>query len=364
MTTHSLAANFVSWSRDEIKPIVKRVPGVRQLARPVKKLLRARQDRRDGGLYGASYYGVGRNPLSREGRSGYADYDRWSSHANSQAYLLWRFFPVERTLDVGCARGFVVEALRERGMDANGVDVSHWAVKNASPGAQGHVKVVDLEKRSPSRFRHFDLISAFEVMEHLSPEQVPAVIQRLRKSCDGWLIATVPSIGHNENGYLTCLGGKVRDDRLPYYADLGDSYDGPVPHDDLLRDAQGNPIEGHLTIASYRWWTQQFEAAGFERCAQMEQRLNPIIARFGLAMAWNLYIFKVPGTLVPDENLWPRQFLAAIEHQWGLDALQPDIHSYNAVTRTQGDAGWALVRDELRRSGTPDISINVTGANA
>ena len=44
-----------------------------------------------------------------------------------------------RALDVGCARGYLVEALRELGVDAHGCDVSRYAVEHAAPGALGYV---------------------------------------------------------------------------------------------------------------------------------------------------------------------------------------------------------------------------------
>src|ERR671930_1086610 len=54
----------------------------------------------DAAVYGARYYGAGRNPHCREGASGYERYDRPSSHANEAAYLLWRYFRAQSALDV------------------------------------------------------------------------------------------------------------------------------------------------------------------------------------------------------------------------------------------------------------------------
>ena len=88
-------------------------------------------------VYGGRYYGDGRDPADRAGLSGYERYDRDTSNADVAAYLLWRHFDVHRALDVGCATGFVVEALRELGIDAEGVDVSHWAVAHPARGARG-----------------------------------------------------------------------------------------------------------------------------------------------------------------------------------------------------------------------------------
>src|SRR5579862_4228922 len=76
----------------------------------------ARAQARVDPLYGGAYFGEGRDPSGdRHGHSGYATYDRVSSNADIAAYLLWRNFRAQRTLDVGCAKGYLVEALRELG---------------------------------------------------------------------------------------------------------------------------------------------------------------------------------------------------------------------------------------------------------
>ena len=95
--------------------------------------------------YQGSYFGEGRDALGdREGRSGYARYDRIASNADIAGWLLWRNFRVATALDVGCATGFLVEVLRERGIDAQGCDLSAYAIDHATPGAVGHVRVANL----------------------------------------------------------------------------------------------------------------------------------------------------------------------------------------------------------------------------
>jgi SAM-dependent methyltransferase len=250
-----------------------------------------------GSLYGSSYFGVGRDPSGdRHGQSGYATYDRISSNADIAAYLLWRNFRVQHTLDVGCARGYLVEALRERGIDAQGCDVSPYAVEHAAPGALGYVRLGDLERGLPYGDGAFELVSTLEILEHLVPERVPDALRELRRVCGGVVYATIPSFGANASGPDGHFHGKVRPERLEHYRSLGSSYGGPVPLGDLAIDADGTPIEGHLTIASYAWWTEQFANAGFERWVEVEQRLHADIEPAGLAPFWNLYVFAIPGT--------------------------------------------------------------------
>ena len=285
----------------------------------------------DDGRYDGRYFGQGRNPLDRMGLSGYERYDRDTSNADVAAYLLWRFFDARRTLDVGCAMGYVVEALRELGIDAEGVDVSQYAVEHAAPGARGHVRQGNLLGRLPFDAGRFDVVSAFETLEHLPPDAVPRAVAELRRVTAGWVMATIPSFGPNRHGPGGWLDVKVRPERLDYYRSLCPGYDGPVPHDDIYRDANGEPIEGHLTMASFNWWTQVFEDAGFVRCGELEREIHPHLARFGLTKYWNLYVFRLPEVTVPARPLRTAEEIAELEARWHLDKREADPEDLAAV---------------------------------
>ncbi|HEY3943424.1 MAG TPA: methyltransferase domain-containing protein [Acidimicrobiales bacterium] len=298
-------APVVRRGRDGLVQLASRVAPVRRaMARAGEELERAARigevlaearAPKSGAFYGPSYFGVGRDATGdRQGHSGYASYDRVSSNADIAAYLLWRNFRAQHTLDVGCARGFVVEALRELGVDAHGCDVSPYAVAHAAPGALGFVRLGDLGRTLPYADGEFDLVSAMEVLEHLEPAAVPAALRELGRVCGGVLYATIPSFGPNPSGPDGHLAGKVRPERLGAYEALGPGYDGPVPLDDLERDADGQPVEGHLTIASYRWWTARFAEAGFVRWPDVEARLHADLAPTGLGAYWDLYVLAVP----------------------------------------------------------------------
>ena len=272
----------------------------------------------DDDVYGAHYFGSGRDPLDRMGLSGYERYDRDTSNANVAAYLVWRWFDVRRTLDVGCATGFVVEALRELGVDASGVDVSQFAVEQAALGARGHISHGDLTRRLPVPDGRYDLVTVLETLEHLPPAVVPHALAELRRITNGYVVATIPSFGHNRNGPGGWFTVKVRDERVPHYESLGPDYEGPVAHEDLYRDARGEPIEGHLTIASFSWWTARFEEAGFVRCDRAERAMQPHLARFGLTKYWNLYVFRTPGAPEPGDDVRSPSEIAHWEANLGL----------------------------------------------
>ncbi|MEX2659870.1 MAG: class I SAM-dependent methyltransferase [Acidimicrobiales bacterium] len=308
-------------------------PAVRRaLGTAARELDRAVRDAPFGeDVYGAGYYGDGRDPDDRGGLSGYERYDRDTSNADVAAYLLWRHFGVHRVLDVGCATGFVVEALRELGLDAKGVDVSRWAVQHPALGATGHIGYGDLLERLPFEDDSFDLVSAFETLEHLPPESVPRALLELRRVTRSYVVATIPSFGRNEHGPGGWYQQKVREELLPRYWARGEGYDGPVPFDDIARDATGAPLEGHLTMASFRWWTERFACAGFVRLGEVERAIHPHLARFGLTKYWNLYVFALPSAAVPDGPVRDEAALAERERLWKLDVRTADPEDEDRV---------------------------------
>jgi SAM-dependent methyltransferase len=267
---------------------------------------RAADRQRGQTFYQGSYFGQGRDPSGdRHGKSGYATYDRVSSNADIAAYLLWRNFGVQRTLDIGCAKGFLVEALRDLGLAAQGCDVSSFAVAHAAAGALGHVRMGDLLEGLPYADEAFDMVTLLETLEHLPPERLPAALAEARRVTGALVYATIPSFGLNASGPDGHFDGKVRPERLEHYRSLGPDFTGPVPPEDLEVDSDGAPIEGHLTIASFQWWTDRFADAGFERWVDVERRLHEDIAPMDLSRHWNLYVFAVPGT--PPSLAAPRK---------------------------------------------------------
>ena len=246
--------------------------------------------------YGGAYFGEGREASGdREGRSGYARYDRIASNADIAGWLLWRNFEVANALDVGCATGYLVEVLRERGIDAEGCDLSEFAIDHATPGAVGHVRVANLFAGLPWADGAFDLVTSLEILEHLPPDRVPDALAELARVCGGYLYATIPSFGPNRSGPDGHLEGKVLPGRVDHYYGLGPDYRGPVPEPDLAVDADGELVEGHLCIASFEWWTERFADVGFTRCVDVEERLYADIGPTDLAPFWNLYVFRTDG---------------------------------------------------------------------
>ena len=106
-------------------------------------------------------------------------------------FLVSTFRDARTFLDVGCAKGFLVRALREAGKDCRGIDHSEWALANAEPLARPfltHRSADDLPTDVP-----VDLVLAFDLLSHLTAEQADAFLGRARLVAGMGIVATIAS---------------------------------------------------------------------------------------------------------------------------------------------------------------------------
>jgi SAM-dependent methyltransferase len=133
-------------------------------------------------IYGQYYFQHGcgepyeRSPVWLSLFSGFAD------------QIVGRIGP-RRVLDVGCAIGLLVEALRTRGVEAFGVDISTYAIAQVPNSLKAFCWVGSATDPLPARY---DLIVCIEVLEHLSPAQGDLAIQNFCQSSDDILFSSSP----------------------------------------------------------------------------------------------------------------------------------------------------------------------------
>ena len=130
-----------------------------------------------------------------------------------------RFHPTS-LLDVGCARGFVVNHLRVMGVDAKGIDISEWAVGSVPPDGLGkHLTAADVTKGLPYSDGQFDLVTSMDFLEHIEEKDVDA------------LIAEMLRVGRRQFHVIT----------TPEYTMYGD--------------------ETHVCMKPLEWWKAKFPAS-------------------------------------------------------------------------------------------------------
>jgi 2-polyprenyl-3-methyl-5-hydroxy-6-metoxy-1,4-benzoquinol methylase len=102
------------------------------------------------------------------------------------------YVPGARLLDVGCGVGRFAHAAHALGWDVTGIDVSPVAIEIGREFARFPLRVATLEEMI-SQGERFDVLTAFEVLEHLvSPVQFLASAQQLLRP-GGQIFCTVPN---------------------------------------------------------------------------------------------------------------------------------------------------------------------------
>ena len=94
-----------------------------------------------------------------------------------------------RVLDVGCAKGLLVQALVGRGVDAFGFDISHTAISGATQEIGKRLSVATAVDPIAGRY---DLITCVEVVEHMSPEDANRAVANMCAATDLVLFSSGP----------------------------------------------------------------------------------------------------------------------------------------------------------------------------
>jgi hypothetical protein len=133
--------------------------------------------------YGAEYFANYLGPESYE-RS-----PRWLQSFDDFARNIVERLAPETALDAGCAMGMLVEALRDRGVDAYGFDISGYALAQAREDIRQYLWEASLTDPLP---RSYHLILCIEVMEHLSRADAEAAVENLCRHTDQVLLSSTP----------------------------------------------------------------------------------------------------------------------------------------------------------------------------
>lgn len=135
-----------------------------------------------GKLYGRWYYDSYTVP--------YHENDHWKQFFGAVADAIISQLQPTTVLDAGCAKGFLVAALRERGVDAYGFDLSEHAIDDAPEAAKPYVRVGSLTDPIDDRY---DLVTCIEVIEHLDPADALQAVANLATAGDRVLLSSTPA---------------------------------------------------------------------------------------------------------------------------------------------------------------------------
>ncbi len=116
--------------------------------------------------------------------------DHWLNFFSGIAQRIVSEISPETVLDAGCAKGFLVEGLRNAGVQAWGIDISQYAIENVHDTIKPYCKVASITDPFPQE--HYDLIVSIEVLEHMPPQEADAAIRNLCNHTNQILFSSTP----------------------------------------------------------------------------------------------------------------------------------------------------------------------------
>jgi ADP-heptose:LPS heptosyltransferase/2-polyprenyl-3-methyl-5-hydroxy-6-metoxy-1,4-benzoquinol methylase len=195
------------------------------------------------------------NGVKSNWKNGYHWRDFAGLFRETAQFLVTMFPEAASFLDAGCAKGFLVRALRELGKDAWGFDHSSWALEHAEESARPFLHPASAE--SVEFDRRFDLTLAFSLLENLTEEQAIKFLRRAREWTTQALIVVV----------VLCEDETKRAQLLTEDRDLA-----------------------HVTLQSHGWWQERLLRTGWRRdalhrIAERALRTHPLAIR----MRWDVF---------------------------------------------------------------------------
>jgi hypothetical protein len=203
----------------------------------------------------------------------YDSFGVWSPVIDTDKKITARIvqgFGAKSCIELGCFTGPVLSVLDEAGVDVCGVDVSHLAFVLAYPNVRSKMRFGALTELKFDRT--FDVFVAMDILEHVSPLDLPAHMEVIRGIVerDGFAYVNSPMIGTDD------VFGEPFDVYFPEWAEAG--INTFWRHIDC--DEKGWPMHGHLVWASPQWWEDQFARHGLVREREIERAIHSSLTEF------------------------------------------------------------------------------------
>lgn len=113
----------------------------------------------------------------------------WEQFFGGIADEICRSLRPRTVFDAGCAIGFLVEALWDRGVEAAGRDISEYAISQVRSDVREYCNVGTLAEPIDG---HYDLICCIEVLEHVDPITADRAIDNFTAATDRILFSSTP----------------------------------------------------------------------------------------------------------------------------------------------------------------------------
>ena len=135
--------------------------------------------------YGPEYYERHCGPIPCSEAS-----PAWREHNERVAEAIVRGLTPRRVFDAGCSEGLLVAALVDRNVDAEGRDISSYAISQVREDVRSHCSVGSIADPIPGEY---DLVTCIEVLEHMPQPEARRAITSLTSAAPRILFSSTPA---------------------------------------------------------------------------------------------------------------------------------------------------------------------------
>jgi len=119
----------------------------------------------------------------------------WLNFFGNIAVQIKKIINPKTAIDIGCAKGFLVEKLRENEVEAYGIDISEYAISEVENSVKPYCKVGSILNPIDSKY---DLAICIEVLEHLFEEDAKIAISNICKCSNDVIFSSTPTDIHEK----------------------------------------------------------------------------------------------------------------------------------------------------------------------
>jgi len=121
--------------------------------------------------------------------SGYENFHWIPTRSYPEAMEIIKRFNFETAIDYGCAKGFLVHALRQLEKKVYGEDISDYAISHSDPKVKSFLSKPTLNRA--------DLIICKDVIEHIEEKEIPKFLDLILFKCKKNALFIIP-LGDND----------------------------------------------------------------------------------------------------------------------------------------------------------------------
>ena len=140
-----------------------------------RKLNKSKNTIKIANQFGKEYFDGSR----KYGYGGYCYDGRWKKVVKD-FIKYYNLKPGDKVLDIGCAKGYLIKDFLEKKIDAYGVDISDYAIKNCHPNVKSRLRINNA-KKLPFDNNSFKLVISINTLHNLNKNDCKKAIKEIMR---------------------------------------------------------------------------------------------------------------------------------------------------------------------------------------